>query len=166
MISIYLTRHTHHFEGKLLYLMGKKWQFLTILYNFRPFYTILDGHSVKNDGNFKILAKPLSKTTDLRSHRHLIGPIQSWFRLIRHQNKNKKNIFFLQCLSNPVWIIQETGGGGRKRLPKFKFSVKFPIGLHVILQIQIKKFENDCYLMWKIILTENPSRFNVEPLLK
>ena len=33
------------------------------------------------------------------------------------------------------------GGGGRKRLPKFKFkfSAKFPIGLHVILQIQIKK---------------------------
>ena len=31
--------------------------------------------------------------------------------------------------------------GGRKRLPKFKFSAKFPIGLHVILQIQIKKFE-------------------------
>ena len=29
--------------------------------------------------------------------------------------------------------------GGRKRLPKFKFSAKFPIGLHVILQIQIKK---------------------------
>ena len=56
--------------------------------------------------------------------------------------------------------------GGRKRLPKFKFSAKFPIGLHVILQIQIKKLENDCYLMWKIILTENPSRFNVEPLLK
>ena len=56
--------------------------------------------------------------------------------------------------------------GGRKRLPKFKFSAKFPIGLHVILQIQIKKFGNDCYLMWKIILTENPSRFNVEPLLK
>ena len=56
--------------------------------------------------------------------------------------------------------------GGRKRLPKFKFSAKFPIGLHVILQIQIKKFENDCYIMWKIILTENPSRFNVEPLLK
>ena len=57
-------------------------------------------------------------------------------------------------------------GGGRKRLPKFKFSAKFPIGLHVILQIQIRKFENDCYIMWKIILTENPSRFNVEPLLK
>ena len=37
--------------------------------------------------------------------------------------------------------------GGRKRLPKFKFSAKFPIGLHVILQIQIKKIENDCYLM-------------------
>ena len=57
-------------------------------------------------------------------------------------------------------------GGGRTRLPKFKFSAKFPIGLHVILQIQIKKFGNDCYIMWKIILTENPSRFNVEPLLK
>ena len=39
------------------------------------------------------------------------------------------------------------GGGGRKRLPKFKFLAKFPIGLHVILQIQIKKFENDCYIM-------------------
>ena len=24
---------------------------------------------------------------------------------------------------------------------------KFPIGLHVILQIQIEKFENDCYIM-------------------
>ena len=56
--------------------------------------------------------------------------------------------------------------GGRKRLPKFRFSAKFPIGLHVILQIQIRKFENDCYIMWKIILTENPWRFNVEPLLK
>ena len=39
------------------------------------------------------------------------------------------------------------GGGGRTRLPKFKFSAKFPIGLHVILQIQIRKFENDCYMM-------------------
>ena len=56
--------------------------------------------------------------------------------------------------------------GGRTRLPKFKFSAKFPIGLHMILQIQIRKFENDCYIMWKIILTDNPSRFNVEPLLK
>ena len=56
--------------------------------------------------------------------------------------------------------------GGRKRLPKFKFSAKFPIGLHVILQIQIKKFENDCYIMWKIILTDNSSRCNLAPLLK
>ena len=38
-------------------------------------------------------------------------------------------------------------GGGQKRLPKFKFSAKFPIGLPMILQIQIKKFENDCYIM-------------------
>ena len=43
--------------------------------------------------------------------------------------------------------INSNSGGGRKRLPKFKFSAKFPIGLHVILQIQIKKFENDCYIM-------------------
>ena len=56
--------------------------------------------------------------------------------------------------------------GGRKRLPKFKFSAKFPIGLHVILQIQIKKFENDYYIMWKIILNENPSRCNLAPHLK
>ena len=62
--------------------------------------------------------------------------------------------------------ISSVPGGGRTRLPKFKFSAKFPKGLHVILQIQIRKFENDCYIMWKIILTENPSRFNVEPLLK
>ena len=44
-------------------------------------------------------------------------------------------------------MIESFARGGRKRLPKFKFSAKFPIGLHVILQIQIKKFENDCYLM-------------------
>ena len=85
------------------------------------------------------------------------------------QNMTRKSNF---CLLWPKWwffhLFQDilVGGGGRKRLPKFKFSAKFPIGLHVILQIQLKKFENDCYIMWKIILTENPSRFNVEPLLK
>ena len=57
-------------------------------------------------------------------------------------------------------------GGGVTRLPKFKFSAKFPIGLHVILQIQIRKFKNAYYIKWKIILTENPLRFNLEPLLK
>ena len=72
----------------------------------------------------------------------------------------KKRVYILDW-----WLL--AGGGGRKRLPKFKFLAKFPIGLHMILQIQIKKkIENDCYIMWKIILTENPSRFNVEPLLK
>ena len=60
-------------------------------------------------------------------------------------------------------LILLPSGGGRTRLPKFKFSAKFPIGLHVILQIQIRKLENDCYIMWKIILTENPSRFNLNP---
>ena len=60
-------------------------------------------------------------------------------------------------------------GGGRKRLPKFKFSANFPIGLHVLLQIEIKKntkIKNVLYLMWKNISTENPLRFNLEPLLK
>ena len=44
--------------------------------------------------------------------------------------------------------VKTLSRGGRKRLPKFKFSAKFPIGLHVILQIQIKKFENDCYIYY------------------
>ena len=69
-------------------------------------------------------------------------------------------------ITGGVCILNRQNRGGRTRLPKFKFSAKFLIGLHVILQIQIKKIENDCYIMWKIILTENPSRFNVEPLLK
>ena len=34
---------------------------------------------------------------------------------------------------------QTGGGGGRTRLSKFKFSANFPIGLHVILQLQVKK---------------------------
>ena len=72
----------------------------------------------------------------------------------------------LQQLSEGVSHNIEENRGGRKRLPKFKFSAKFPIGLHVILQIQIKKFEIDCYIMWKIILTENPPRCNLAPLLK
>ena len=46
-----------------------------------------------------------------------------------------------------IVFLAAIGGGGRKRLPKFKFSAKFPIGLHVILQIQIKNIENDCYIM-------------------
>ena len=36
-------------------------------------------------------------------------------------------------------FLQVGGGGGRARLTKFKFSTKFPIGLHVILKLQIKK---------------------------
>ena len=38
----------------------------------------------------------------------------------------------------------------------FKFSVEFPIGLYVMLQLQIKKFKIAYYLKCKIILTENP----------
>ena len=36
-----------------------------------------------------------------------------------------------------LFPLQMSYRGGRKRLPKFKFSAKFPIGLHVILQVQI-----------------------------
>ena len=37
--------------------------------------------------------------------------------------------------------------GDLEQEPKFRFSAKFPIGLHVILQIQIRKFENGCFIM-------------------
>ena len=73
------------------------------------------------------------------------------FRLYYHSVKTPNNTTFMfasytvNCIQNIKRVI--TRGGGRKRLPKFKFSAKFPIGLHVILQIQIKKFQNDCYLM-------------------
>ena len=58
------------------------------------------------------------------------------------------------------------GRGAGNDLPKFKFSVKFPIGLHIILQLQIKKFKIAYYLKCKIILTENPLRCSLAPLLK
>ena len=48
---------------------------------------------------------------------------------------------------NKYGAIQKCSRWGQTRLPKFKFSAKFPIGLHMILQIQIKEFENDCYIM-------------------
>ena len=85
-----------------------------------------------------------------------------YFETFFHRNPLiRDEALFLDA--DQVYLYQ---GGGRKRLPKFKFSAKFPIGLHVILQIQIIKFENDCYIMWKSILTENPSRCNLAPLLK
>ena len=57
--------------------------------------------------------------------------------------------------------------GVKTCLSKFEFSANFPIGLHMILQIQIKKIKNALlYLMWKNILTKNPFRFNLEALLK
>ena len=47
--------------------------------------------------------------------------------------------------------------GGRTRLPKFKFLAKFPKGLHMILQIQIKKNSKmPNILCEKNILTKNP----------
>ena len=64
--------------------------------------------------------------------------------------------------------IREYRGPGSD-LPEFKFSVEFPIGLHIILQLQIKKkkkIKTAYYLKCKIISTENPSRCNLAPLLK
>ena len=84
----------------------------------------------------------------------------------KHINVDKNQQIVKMMIMTSHLALHVSRGGGRTRLPKFKFSAKFPIGLHVILQIQIKKFENDCYIMWKIIINENPSRFNVEPLLK
>ena len=40
-----------------------------------------------------------------------------------------------------AWRGRITEQGGKTRLSKFKFSARFPIGLHVILQIQIKKIQ-------------------------
>ena len=40
------------------------------------------------------------------------------------------NDFYLKATNANISNFQ---GGGRKRLPKFIFSAKFPIGLHVIL---------------------------------
>ena len=56
--------------------------------------------------------------------------------------------------------------GGRTRLHKFKFLAKFPIGLHMILEPQIKKFKSCLNQMLKIILNENPSGCSLAPLFK
>ena len=48
--------------------------------------------------------------------------------------------------------------GGTTHLPEFKFLAKFPIGFHIILQMQIKKFKTAWYLMCKIMLTKNQQR--------
>ena len=42
-----------------------------------------------------------------------------------------------------LYLRAKTGkGGDRTCLPKFKFSAKFPIGLHMILELHIKKILN------------------------
>ena len=68
--------------------------------------------------NFKLLNAPKSLKLVLL------------FRMINSLTKNSKHLYKECC-----------GGGGRTRLPKFKFSAKFPVGLHVILQIQIIKIQ-------------------------
>ena len=47
---------------------------------------------------------------------------------------------FTRCES--LWLDYTCAGRGRTHLPKFKFSAKFPIGLHVIFKLQIKKNQN------------------------
>ena len=64
------------------------------------------------------------------------------------------------ALSARIFFVREESWD-RIRLPKFKFSANFSIGLHVILQMQLEKMPNV-----KNILTENPLGFNLESLLK
>ena len=45
-------------------------------------------------------------------------------------------------IESALYAQNRVQGGAGTDLPKFKFSVKFPIGLHVILQLQIKKIQN------------------------
>ena len=52
----------------------------------------------------------------------------------------------------------DTEGGGKTRLPKFKFSAKFAIGLHVrdFRTTDKKKIKISLNQIRKIVLTENP----------
>ena len=47
-------------------------------------------------------------------------------------------IYVKMVIKKWKWQKGQLKGGGSD-LPKFKFSVEFPIGLHVILQLRIKK---------------------------
>ena len=66
-----------------------------------------------------------------------------------------------QAQRDQVGFVFYTGGGGRKRLPKFKFLAKFPIGLHVILQIQIKKIRK--WLLYYVKNYFNRKSVEVQP---
>ena len=63
--------------------------------------------------------------------------------------RKESAIPFTRTLMKGKWNSDFTRGG-RKRLPKFKFSAKFPIGLHVILQIQIKNSKMTAILCEKL----------------
>ena len=96
---------------------------------------------------------------------HFIFYIHQWLVLTRRGGSAfwKLTLLSSEDSNDPsAWNQVCISRGGWKRLPKFKwFSAKFPIGLHVILQIQIKKFENDFCIMWKIIL--NRKSVEVQP---
>ena len=82
-----------------------------------------------------------------------VGPITRKLRAMigLHDSSDEPSwvdIFCYQRAEREVNHIQ--GGGGRKRLPKFKFSAKFPIGLQVILQIQIKNSKMTAILCEKL----------------
>ena len=51
--------------------------------------------------------------------------------------KAREGNWFKRWVKEAIHIKRKAGGGSD--LPKFKFSVEFPIGLHAILQLQIKK---------------------------
>ena len=79
---------------------------------------------------------------------------EMWWKIVfdyheqgRFRGECPKHVPSYFCRDRVCSLVFVKDQGGRKRLPKFKFSAKFPIGLHVILQIQIKKFENDRYIM-------------------
>ena len=59
--------------------------------------------------------------------------------MLLHTKREGKNVGLKNMKHTQQLKVVHNFTGGRKRLPKFKFSAKFPIGLHVILQIQIKK---------------------------
>ena len=111
------------------------------------------------------MAKALKRKKKIQ---HLIQGCKSWFsirpeRLLSVQVK-KKMIIYVKITFTLYWYddslnpltkyafreelqidpkILGRSGGGLTCLPKFKFSVEFPIGLHMILQLKTKILKLD-----------------------
>ena len=73
-------------------------------------------------------------------------------------------LLILKLRKGQTWKV---GGpsGGRTCLPKFTFLAIFPIGLHVILELHIRKFKICWNKTRKIILPKNPSGAALHPSL-